>query len=81
MKSEFEELQNPPAEFLNKLVETTDEKRQESFLKNTMTLNNQFAFASVSSEQAPASEKGGREDWCKVNGSIFLFLFQLNPIL
>lgn len=70
MQSEYEELQNPPAEFLDDLVQARDEKLREQFLSNTMTLNNTFAFASVHSEKAPGEELGGRADTCKYNGMI-----------
>jgi hypothetical protein len=61
MRAEFEELQNPPKEFRELL-------KEEHFLKNTMPLNTNFAFASTSSEHAPDDQCGGRPDTCKYNG-------------
>lgn len=68
MKKEFDELQNPPKEFLTKLVNAKDARFKEQFLNNTLPINNEFSFASVHSENATTEDKGGREDTCKLNG-------------
>lgn len=64
MAQQFEELQNPPQEFKELVMD-------EEFLNNTMPLNNTYAFASVHAERAPAEQLGSRMDTCKVNGNIF----------
>lgn len=69
MKKEFEELQNPPAEFIKNLVQAKNEKLREAFLSTTMPLNNSFAFASIRhGDPCPEDQMGGRLDTCKYNG-------------
>ena len=67
MRQQYDELQNPPSEFL-KLACGKNQKDREAFLSNTKTLNNAFAFASTHSEKAPLDQVGGRGDCCKYNG-------------
>ncbi|KAL3108658.1 hypothetical protein niasHT_013682 [Heterodera trifolii] len=74
MLTEFNELQQPPKNFIEGLVQTKDERVREAFLNNTMAFNNTFAFASTHGEKAPAEQMGGRMDTCKYNGE-FSFLF------
>lgn len=74
MKREFDELQNPPKDFRSGLAESKDSVIREEFLKNTMPLNNSFAFASVHGESAPEDQLGGRKDTCKYNGIFYHFL-------
>ena len=76
MQDQFSELQNPPEKFLKDLVQAKDKKVRETFLKNTMPLNNAFSFASIQSgEPCPPEQMGGRMDTCKVNGNSFLLCF------
>ena len=76
MKREFEELQNPPKEFIEGLVEANDDKIRKNFLSNTMTYNNAFAFASVQNGgPCPEDQLGGRKDTCKYNGNNTLSYF------
>ncbi|KAL3072226.1 hypothetical protein niasHT_035487 [Heterodera trifolii] len=74
MLTEFNELQQPPKDFIEGLVVMKDERVREAFLNNTMPFNNTFAFASTHGEKAPAEQMGGRMDTCKYNGE-FSFLF------
>uniref|UniRef100_A0A183C067 Helitron_like_N domain-containing protein n=1 Tax=Globodera pallida TaxID=36090 RepID=A0A183C067_GLOPA len=78
MKAEFEELQNPPAEYIKGLINSTEQKTREAFLDNTMPFNNTFAFASVHGEKAPEDQMGGRLDTCKYNGE---FSFQFSDLI
>ena len=68
MQQELAELQDPPEQLKKRLVENTDRDVRNQFLDNSMTFNNTFAFASVSSNHASREECHGREDWCKYNG-------------
>jgi hypothetical protein len=70
MKNEFEELQNPPDNFVRELVNAADKRKREEFKNNLLTLNNSFAFASVHSERADFDQVSGRKDLCKLNGII-----------
>ena len=71
MKQSFQELQNPPKEFMG-LVNAKDEKLREQFLSNTMPLNNNFAFASIRhGDPCPEDQMGGRLDTCKYNGRYY----------
>ena len=75
MKKEFEELQNPPAEFIENLVQAKNEKVREAFLSTTMPLNNSFAFASIRhGDPCPEDQMGGRLDTCKYNGAFYNFV-------
>ena len=71
MKAEYDELQNPPQEFLDNLVNHPEKNIRKEFRNNTMTLNNTYALAPISSEHAPPEETYGRKDWCKYNGMSF----------
>ena len=76
MEQEFEELQNPPKEFLNGLARAKDQKVREAFLSNTMPLNNSFAFASIRhGDPCPEEQMGGRLDTCKYNGNLISLKF------
>ena len=76
MQDQFSELQKPPDKFLSDLVGTKDEKVRETFLKNTIPLNNAFSFASIQSgEPCPPEQMGGRMDTCKVNGTSILCIY------
>lgn len=69
MHNELKELQNPPERFLE-LLQSNDLQKREEFLNNTMSYNNAFAFASVTSEkETDPTELGGRLDTCKYNGA------------
>lgn len=69
MKKEFEELQNPPAEFLA-LIQEPDQRKRNQFLQNLKALNNMYGFASIHGEKAPPELIGGRNDTCKYNGIV-----------
>lgn len=71
MQREYEELQNPPPQYITNLVGAKDKKKRDAFLNNTIPLNNTFAFASVHSEKAPLAQTGGRADTIKLNGISF----------
>uniref|UniRef100_A0A183CP12 Helitron_like_N domain-containing protein n=1 Tax=Globodera pallida TaxID=36090 RepID=A0A183CP12_GLOPA len=78
MKEEFEELQTPPEKYSKDLINAKSEKLRETFLANTMALNNTFAFASVHGQKAPEEQLGGRKDTCKYNGE---FSFQFSDLI
>ena len=76
MKETFAELQNPPKEFLDKLVQAKDEELREKFLSATVPLNNTFAFASIRhGDPCPEDQMGGRLDTCKYNGLLLLIVY------
>jgi hypothetical protein len=66
---EYAELQNPPEDFIKKLVGAEDRTKREMFKQNTRPLNTAHAFACVQSEQThDLDQLGGRRDLCKING-------------
>lgn len=81
MRMEFDELQNPPAEFMA-LIQETDKRKRNQFLLNMKALNNMYGFASVHGKKAPTEMMGGRNDTCKYNGNGFILamLFSLTHL-
>jgi hypothetical protein len=88
MQREIEELQNPNnpvliegtnrrKKSLRDLAMDKDKSVREAFLNNTKTLNNSFAFGSITAEHAPRDQCGSRPDTCKYNGEISFHISDL----